>query len=170
MSGLFVEVLRLCQKVGLVKLGHVALDGTKVRANASKHKAMKELEDEAKAKAEEKREEIRVQEEALAKAGNQHRGNKPKEPDDKPEAKAQRNFTDPDSRIMKDGAASIHAGCSREPILRAAPRRGSGERCAHREPQGRTTCPGTASSALVPQGCSVLGLSATCWNGGANEP
>lgn len=37
---LFVQVLRLCQKAGLVKLGHVALDGTKVRANASKHKAM----------------------------------------------------------------------------------------------------------------------------------
>jgi len=37
---LFVQVLRLCQEAGLVKLGHVALDGTKVRANASKHKAM----------------------------------------------------------------------------------------------------------------------------------
>jgi len=39
-SGLFVQVLRLCQEAGLVKLGHVALDGTKVKANASKHKAM----------------------------------------------------------------------------------------------------------------------------------
>ena len=29
-----------CQQAGLVKLGHVALDGTKVKANASKHKAM----------------------------------------------------------------------------------------------------------------------------------
>jgi transposase len=37
---LFVQVLRLCQKAGLVKLGHVAFDGTKVAANASKHKAM----------------------------------------------------------------------------------------------------------------------------------
>jgi transposase len=37
---LFVQVLRLCQQAGLVKLGHVALDGTKVKANASKHKAM----------------------------------------------------------------------------------------------------------------------------------
>ena len=34
------QVLRLCQKAGLVKLGHVSLDGTKVGANASKHKAM----------------------------------------------------------------------------------------------------------------------------------
>ncbi|MCB9914835.1 MAG: transposase [Planctomycetes bacterium] len=40
LSGLFVQVLRLCQQAKLVKLGHVALDGTKLRANASKHKAM----------------------------------------------------------------------------------------------------------------------------------
>lgn len=38
LSKLFVQVLRLCQKAGLVQLGHVALDGTKIRANASKHK------------------------------------------------------------------------------------------------------------------------------------
>src|SRR5947199_4524593 len=37
---LFVQVLRLCQEAGLVKLGRVAIDGTKVKANASKHKAM----------------------------------------------------------------------------------------------------------------------------------
>ena len=35
LSGLFLQVLALCQRAGLVKLGHVALDGTKVRANAS---------------------------------------------------------------------------------------------------------------------------------------
>lgn len=40
LGGLFVQVLALCQKAGLVKLGHVALDGTKMKANASKHKAM----------------------------------------------------------------------------------------------------------------------------------
>ncbi len=40
LASLFVEVLKLCQKAGLVKLGHVSLDGTKVKANASKHKAM----------------------------------------------------------------------------------------------------------------------------------
>ena len=40
LSGLFLQVLKLCQKAGLVKLGHVALDGTKIKANASKHKAM----------------------------------------------------------------------------------------------------------------------------------
>ena len=40
LSGLFLQVLALCQRAGLVKLGHVALDGTKVKASASKHKAM----------------------------------------------------------------------------------------------------------------------------------
>ena len=40
LAGLFLQVLAFCQRAGLVKLGHVALDGTKVRANASRHKAM----------------------------------------------------------------------------------------------------------------------------------
>jgi transposase len=40
LKGLFSQVLELCRRAGLVRLGHVALDGTKVRANASKHKAM----------------------------------------------------------------------------------------------------------------------------------
>jgi transposase len=40
LSGLFEQVLRLCRRAGLVKLGRVALDGTKIKANASKHKAM----------------------------------------------------------------------------------------------------------------------------------
>jgi hypothetical protein len=40
LSDLFVQILRLCQEAGLGKLGHLALDGTKVKANASRHKAM----------------------------------------------------------------------------------------------------------------------------------
>lgn len=40
LSGLFVQVLRMCQEMGMAKLGHVSLDGTKIKANASKHKAM----------------------------------------------------------------------------------------------------------------------------------
>ena len=40
LAALFVQVLKLCERAGLVKLGHVALDGTKIKANASKHKAM----------------------------------------------------------------------------------------------------------------------------------
>jgi len=39
-SGLFLQVLQLCREAGMVKLGLVAVDGTKVQANASKHKAM----------------------------------------------------------------------------------------------------------------------------------
>lgn len=40
LSELFGQVLKLCQVAGLVKLGHVAVDGTKLKANASRHKAM----------------------------------------------------------------------------------------------------------------------------------
>jgi transposase len=40
LKGLFGQVLKLCGKAGLVKLGHVALDGTRMRANASKNKSM----------------------------------------------------------------------------------------------------------------------------------
>jgi len=166
LAGLFVGVLQLCQKAGLVKLGHIALDGTKVKANASKHKAMsydrmdktlaqleaevqqllaeaqavdeeedarygkgkrieelpedlrrrrdriakikqakQSLEDEAKAKADAKRQAIQEQEEALKKAGKTRKGKPPKDPSDTPDPKSQRNFTDPESRIMKDGAS-----------------------------------------------------------------
>jgi transposase len=41
LSGLFVQALQLCQKAGLVKLGHVAIDGTKLQANASANKSMR---------------------------------------------------------------------------------------------------------------------------------
>ena len=55
LAGLFLQVLQLCQKAGLVKLGHIAIDGTKIKANASKHKAMsykRMQEEEARLKAE----------------------------------------------------------------------------------------------------------------------
>lgn len=137
---LFVEVLRLCQEAGLVKLGHVALDGTKMKANASKHKAMsygrmteeeKRLEAEVErllreaqetderedalygpdrrgdelpeelARRESRLGKIREAKEALErKAREAGQKRKPQDPDPKPDAKAQRNFTDPDSRIM----------------------------------------------------------------------
>lgn len=54
-ADLFVQVLRLCAKAGLVKLGLIALDGTKIRAAASKHRAMSHgrmLEEAARLKAE----------------------------------------------------------------------------------------------------------------------
>ena len=58
LADLFGQVLALCQRAGPVKLGHVALDSAKVRANASKHKAMsygrmKEKEDQLAAEVEE---------------------------------------------------------------------------------------------------------------------
>ncbi len=40
LAELFVQALRLCKEAGLLKLGTLALDGTKLRANASRHKAM----------------------------------------------------------------------------------------------------------------------------------
>lgn len=40
LSALFVDVLKLCQELSLLKCGHISLDGSKVKANASKHKAM----------------------------------------------------------------------------------------------------------------------------------
>jgi transposase len=161
LAGLFVQVLRLAEKAGLVKLGHVALDGTKIKANASKHKAMSyermkkreaelkaevdrwlkaadaadaaedklygdkrgdelpdwvadkhkrlekireakaALEAEAKAAAEE---EDRRRSEAEAKRvaeGRKKNGPTPAPPKGTPDAKAQRNFTDPQSRILK---------------------------------------------------------------------
>jgi hypothetical protein len=41
LEGLFEQVLDLCRKAGLVQLGHVALDGTRIRANANKNKTMR---------------------------------------------------------------------------------------------------------------------------------
>jgi transposase len=40
LAGMFTQALLLCEKAGLVKLGHVSIGGTKIKANASKHKAM----------------------------------------------------------------------------------------------------------------------------------
>jgi transposase len=154
LAGLFVQVLKLCRQAGLVKLGHVALDGTKIKANASKHKAMsygrmKEAEPKLAAevhrwlaqagqadKAEDRQfgadrrgdempdwaadkqkrlEKIRAAKAALeaeAKAAEKRAaqddddddakpGRTPKPVAAVPDDKAQRNFTDPDSRIMK---------------------------------------------------------------------
>src|ERR1041385_198235 len=40
LAKLFVQILELCQRAGLMKLGHVAIDGTKIKANASKWRTM----------------------------------------------------------------------------------------------------------------------------------
>jgi transposase-like protein DUF772/DDE family transposase len=178
LAGLFVQVLKLAEAAGLVKLGHVALDGTKIKASASKPRAqvascgsaplkamsyerMKKreaelqaevdrwlaaaeaadaeedkafgkdrrgdelpawiadkeqrlarireakavLEAEAKAAAEAKVKAEREAEEKRKKGGRKKSGKKAKAPSGEPDAKAQRNFTDPDSRVLltKDG-------------------------------------------------------------------
>lgn len=172
LAELFMQGLGLCQKAGLVKLGHVALDGTKMQGNAGKHKSMSygrmgerekklqeeinelmdraeaadaaedekygkeqsgdelpaelarresrlekiraakaELEAEAKQKAEEKKAaaESKIAERRGQEAitGKKVGGHEPKVPDPErtePDAKAQRNFTDPESRIMPSGS------------------------------------------------------------------
>lgn len=133
-KGLFLEVLILCREAGLAKAGHVSLDGTKIKANASKHKAMsyarmgeKEntlkqeidelLKKAEKTDAEEDRgygkeydipEELAFRETRLkkireAKAALEKRLREEKDKD-KPDPKDQINFTDSESRIMKDSA------------------------------------------------------------------
>ena len=139
LSGLFLQVLAFCQRSGLVKLGHVALDGAKVRANASRHKAMsyrrmKEKEAQLTAEvAELLRRAQEVDEEEDLRYGQDKRGDElpeelafregrlekireamaaleaeaqaaaeaeGKEHPGVPDDKAQRNFTDAESRIM----------------------------------------------------------------------
>ena len=169
---LFVQVLRLCQRAGLVGLRHVAVDGTKLRANASKHKAMSyarmvqaeadlaheveqwlgraEQEDavDDATHGERRGDEMpdwmqtrqtrlariraaRAALEAEAKAAHAARqegkptpptkpdgtppvprGRKPANPRGMPKPDAQRNFTDPDSRIMlgRDGFVQAYNG------------------------------------------------------------
>lgn len=65
LGGLFVQILKLCQRAGLVKLGQVAVDGTKMQANASKHKAMSH----ARMQAEEER--LRAEVERLLKSADE---------------------------------------------------------------------------------------------------
>jgi transposase len=157
LENLFVQVLMICAEAGLVKLGHVAIDGTKVKANASKHKAMSyermtekeaelrqevavllakgqavDVEEDQRygkhrrgdewpaelARKEDRLKKIReakkvVEERAKAKAIAEGRltadgkavekpGKKPTDPPGTPEGKDQYNFTDPESRIMKN--------------------------------------------------------------------
>jgi len=133
-GALFLDILLLCQEAGLVKLGRVALDGTKVKADASKHKAMSYGRmDEREAVLEAEVARILEEAEAVdavedARYGDARGDELPKalrtregrlrairearaaleaeakertgDPEAVPEPKAQRNFTDPDSRIM----------------------------------------------------------------------
>jgi transposase len=130
LQGVFVQVLQLCQRAGLVKLGHVSLDGTKVKANASKHKAMsyERMDETEKRLRREVREWFKQAQSADEAEDRQHgdtrRGDelpdwvadkqrritKIREARAAPEPKAQRNFTDPESRIMrKSGKEYVQA-------------------------------------------------------------
>ena len=170
LSGLFVQILQLCAQAGLVKLGHVALDGTKVKANASKHKAMSyermekraaeleaevarwlaaaaaadaeddkkygsdktgeempdwiadkkrraekirqakaELEAEARAAAEARAKAEAQAEEKRKEEGRKKPGPPAAPPSTEPDGKAQKNFTDPESRIMKSKDGFVQA-------------------------------------------------------------
>jgi hypothetical protein len=171
LKGLFMQVLELCEEAGLVKLGHVALDGTKVKANASKHKAMsygrmKEKEEElqrqiedllrraeetdqaedqkygkgkrgdelpeelarretrlqkiqkakaalearAKAQAQEKKRQEQEEQERRKQEGESEKGGPKAEISEVPKDKAQENFTDPESRIMKNSDKAFIQG------------------------------------------------------------
>ena len=142
LGGLFLQVLVLCRKAGLVKLGHVSLDGTKIKANASKHKAMsyermRETEKRLRHQVREWFRQAKSADEAEDRLhGSTRRGDEmPSWIADKqqritkirearealeaearaagqaaPEPKAQRNFTDPESRIMrKSGKEYVQA-------------------------------------------------------------
>src|SRR5258708_6476543 len=124
LGALFLQVLKLCETAGLVKLGHVALDGTKIKANASKHKAMsyermKKREAELKAEvarmlaaAEAAEEERRIEaekEQQRQAEGRKKPGKPAAPPSEEPNPKAQRNFTDPESRIMKSKDGFVQA-------------------------------------------------------------
>jgi transposase len=169
LSELFVQALRLCRRARLVGLGTLAVDGTKLRANASRHKAMSyermvkretELEAEIAAlrenvdallaaaervdagederfgpdrRGDELPEELRRREGRLARIRDAKQaleaeaaeaetarraelaaqGKTPRAPRDgrdpfQPKPTAQRNFTDPESRIMKTSDGSFH--------------------------------------------------------------
>jgi len=141
LASLFEQVLHLCQRAGLVRLGRVAVDGTKLKANASKHKAMSygrmqekeaalraeiaellrraeaaDREDDARYGADRRgdelpaelaRRESRLRKIAEAKAALEAEARERAEQagldgaNPPPPAKAQRNFTDPESKIQK---------------------------------------------------------------------
>jgi transposase len=141
LRGFFEQVLRLARELGAPRVGRVALDGSKIKANASKHKAMsygrmrekqrqlrdevKQLLDQAEAadaaedaeygpdrrgdelpaelqRRESRLKRIREAKRALeARAKEEAAATGKADESAKPDAKAQYNFTDPESRIMK---------------------------------------------------------------------
>jgi transposase len=152
LQNLFEQVLQLALTAGAIKLGRVALDGTKIKANASKHKAMsykRMKEDQQKLRSEVRqlleqaaaaddeederygknkrgdelpeelrrretrlnkiREGKRVLEERARKEAKRDGKTEEQAEKTKPEDKAQYNFTDPESRIMKGSDGFVQA-------------------------------------------------------------
>jgi transposase len=141
LTGLFAQVLHLARDLGTLRIGRVAIDGSKIKANASKHKAMsygrmqekrKQLRDEVQAllaqaeaadaaedteygadrRGDELPAELQRRESRLERIREATRALKARAKDAaaakgeavesaKPDPKAQYNFTDPESRIMK---------------------------------------------------------------------
>jgi Transposase domain (DUF772)/Transposase DDE domain len=110
LAELFVQALRLCKKAGLVKMGALAIDGTKLRANASRHKAMSyERMGEAKAALEaEEAERERARQAQMRSEGREPRKPDPDDEPPTPKPTAQGNFTDPESKIMKTSDGAFH--------------------------------------------------------------
>ena len=127
LEDLFVQVLSLAQAMKLVRLGQIALDGSKVQANASKHKALPDgldlptevarredrlqalaaakakIEERARARFEDEQrayEEQAARREAQRRAGRKPRGQEPHPPEQGPRDQDQVNLTDEASRIM----------------------------------------------------------------------
>jgi transposase len=149
LQGFFEQVLQVARDLGTLRVGRIALDGTKVKANASKHKAMsfgrmkdkaRQLRDEvtqllAQAEATDAAEdaeygadvrgdelpaELQRRESRLKRIREATRALKDRAKEDaaaagkpsdaaKPDAKAQYNFTDPESRIMKGPDGFVQA-------------------------------------------------------------
>src|SRR5271167_2958196 len=108
-QGLFVQVLLLAREMGMLKMGTVGLDGTKIHANASRHSALSyehagKIEARAKERFEREQAEYQAKlaaREARAKKTGKKPGGKPPEPPAAgPRPTDQINLTDEESRIM----------------------------------------------------------------------
>ncbi len=129
LAELFVQALRLCKEAGLVKLGTLALDGTKLRANASRHKAMSyERMAKAEAALEAEIEAMRAAAAELLEA--------PRRPI-RPRTSAMGPIAAETSYPMSSLAASLACSASARPRRRLRPRRPSASAPATRRPPRR---------------------------------
>jgi transposase len=145
LAGLFKQVLKLCRRKGLLELKQVAIDGTKLRANASKHTAIsygrmkdedarisKEIEAwfrkadkvdaaEDREYGEEQGDELPPElqnaarrRQAIKEAIAELEKEAQEQGKEEPLAKAQRNFTDSESRILRSGEGAFIQGYNRQ--------------------------------------------------------